>query len=114
MADPLRQLGFARRHHGNGPRAVSRHPASLPHLNGRPTRAAYEVAVEVIASGPRISFAHPRPYPQLASIGFRWIKVHRYWFGHLPDQDPVITNILDEVADIPARVSGDQNPIDSA
>jgi hypothetical protein len=75
---------------------------------------AYEVAVGVIASGPRISFGHPRPYPHLASFEFRWIKVHRYWFGYLPDQDPIITNILDEVADIPARVSGDQDPVDTA
>ena len=75
---------------------------------------AYEAAVKVIASGAPTSFSHPRPYPQLASFGFRWIKVHRYWFGYLPDRDPVITNILDEVADIPARVSGDRDPIGSA
>jgi hypothetical protein len=75
---------------------------------------AYDVAVAVIGRGPPISYRHPRPYPQLASFGFRWIKVHRYWIGYLPDQDPIITNILDEVADIPAHVSGDCDPIGTA
>ena len=68
---------------------------------------SYEMAVKAIGDGPQTWFSHPRPYPELASYGFRWIKVHRYWFGYLPGQDPVITNILDEVADIPTHVSAD-------
>ncbi len=98
---------------------VRRYLTSTKRRPARPQAArrlidAYEAAVEVIASGPRTSFSHPRPYSQLASYGFRWIKVHRYWFGYLPDQDPIITNILDEVADIPAHVSGDRDPIGTA
>jgi hypothetical protein len=75
---------------------------------------AYEAAVGLIESGPRISFSHPRPYPELVSFGFRWIKVHRYWFGYLTSKYPIITNILDEVADIPAHLSGDRDPIGTA
>jgi plasmid stabilization system protein ParE len=84
----------------------------------RPTRPAaahrlveaYEAAIAQIAAGPTSSRTHPRPYPALASYGFRWIKVHRYWFGYVPGADPVVTNILDEAADIPAHVSADQTP----
>ena len=75
---------------------------------------SYELAVQQIATGPRTWFSHPRPYPALARYGFRWIKVHRYWFGYLPAANPIITNILDEVADLPAHVSSDQAPIREA
>jgi hypothetical protein len=68
----------------------------------------------MIERGPRTSFGHPRPFPHLASFGFRWIKVHRYWFGYLPGQDPIITNILDEVADIPAHIADDRDPVTTA
>jgi plasmid stabilization system protein ParE len=98
---------------------VRRYLTSTTRRPARPQAArrlidAYEAAVEAIASGPRIALSHPRPYPQLASFGFRWIKVHRYWFSYLPGEDPVITNILDEVADIPTHVSGDRDPIGTA
>jgi len=33
--------------------------------------------------------------------GFRCIKIHRYWLGYLLDQEPIITNIQDEVAGHP-------------
>jgi plasmid stabilization system protein ParE len=71
---------------------------------------AYATAVEQIATGPKSWLTHPRPYPALARCGFRRIKVHRYWFGYLSTEDPIITNILDEVADIPAHVSADRTP----
>ena len=85
-----------------------RHPA-------RPEAArrlveAYERAVTTIAEGPGVWFGHPRPYPGLASYGFRWIKIHRYWFAYLPGQDPVITNVLDEVSDIPDTYRPTQVP----
>jgi len=75
---------------------------------------AYAIAIEQIAAGPKSWFTCPRPYPDLARYGFRWIKVHRYWFGYVSATDPIITNILDEVADIPARVSADRTPTDVA
>ncbi len=72
------------------------------------------MAVEQIAGDPKSWFTHPRPYPDLARYGFRWIKVHRYWFGYLAAADPIITNILDQVADIPSHVSADRTPTDVA
>ena len=75
---------------------------------------SYDEAVETLARGPKTSFSYPRPYPQLVSFGFRWIKVHRYWFGYVPGPDPIITNLLDEVSDIPAHVTDDREPIDTA
>ncbi len=98
---------------------IRRYLASTTRRPARPQAArrlidAYDVAVAVIGRSPTISYSHPRPYPQLASFGFRWIKVHRYWIGYLPGQDPIITNVLDEVADIPAHVSDDRDPIGTA
>jgi len=75
---------------------------------------SYEAAIATIAAGPRSPVGYPRPYPDLASFGFRWIKVHRYWFGYLPGANPIITNILDEVSDIPAHVADDRAPIGKA
>ena len=75
---------------------------------------AYAAAIEHIAKGPTTWLPHPRPYPDLAHYGFRWIKIHRYWFGYLAAADPIITNILDEAANIPARVSDDALPKDAA
>ncbi len=75
---------------------------------------AYRRAVDLIEAGPKAFLTHPRPYPDLAGYGFRWIKVHRYWFGYVPGDDPVIANILDETSDIPRHVSLDLTPMDVA
>jgi hypothetical protein len=75
---------------------------------------AYEAAVKRIEAGPQTWLTHPRPYPEIARFGFRWIKVHRYWFGYVAAADPIITNILDEAGDITARVSADRTPADLA
>lgn len=52
--------------------------------------------------------------PNWRRLGSNGSKSISYWFGYVPGQKPVITNILDEVSDIPAHVSGDRNPIDAA
>jgi hypothetical protein len=98
---------------------VRRYLRTTSRRSARPAAArklidAYAEAVEQIAAGPQSWFTHPRPYPDIARYGFRWIKVHRYWFGYLFASNPIITNILDEVGDIPARVSADQTPADRA
>jgi plasmid stabilization system protein ParE len=98
---------------------VRRYLTSTARRPARPQAArrlidAYQSAIEAIADGPVVFFPHPRPYPELGRYGFRWIKVHRYWFGYLPGAEPIITNILDEVADIPTHVSTDLDPIDTA
>jgi plasmid stabilization system protein ParE len=101
-------LGTVRRYLTITPRRAARPQAARRLLE------AYEQAVATIAEGPTIWFGHPRPYPRLAAYGFRWIKIHRYWFAYLPGQDPVITNVLDEVSDIPVHVSANRSPIDTA
>jgi len=53
----------------------------------------------------------PSSYQDLESLGFRWFKVHRYWFGYSPASPPVITNIFDETSDIPSRMSGNDVPV---
>ena len=98
---------------------VSRYLTPTQRRPARPLAArrlieTYDEAVGILAQRPKTSFSHPRPYPQLASFGFRWIKVHRYWFGYLPGPDPIITNILDEASDIPAHIADDRDPIETA
>jgi hypothetical protein len=73
---------------------------------------AYRRAIALIEDGPKAPLTHPRPYPVLAGYGFQWIKVHRYWFGYVPGDDPVICNILDETSDMPRHASLDRTPID--
>ncbi len=98
---------------------VRRYLHATPSRPPRPNAArrlieTYDVAVKQIAAGPRSWLTHPRPYPDLARYGFRWIKVHRYWFGYLPAAIPVITNIFDEASDIPAQVAADILPSEIA
>ncbi len=98
---------------------VARYLQGMPHRPPRPDAArklveTYDAAVEQIASGPRAWLTHPRPYPDLVRYGFRWIKLHRYWFAYQPESSPIITNIFDEVADIPTHVSLDIQPSDLA
>ena len=91
----------------------------MPHRPARPEAArrrieAYDDALRQIEAGPRRWLTHPRPYPALADYGFRWIKVHRYWFGYAPGEPAVITNIFDEAGDIPGQISADEVPSGSA
>ncbi len=50
--------------------------------------------------------AAPTPYPRLASAGFRWLKVHRYWFAATTSADGqgLIHAVLWDGADIPGRI----------
>jgi plasmid stabilization system protein ParE len=75
---------------------------------------AYDRAVQEIATNPGNSLTHPRPYPQLSAFGFRWIKIHRYWFGYAPGQSAIITNIFDEAGDMPAHISATEAPAGQA
>jgi hypothetical protein len=98
---------------------VSRYLKAMPHGPPRPDAArklieTYDLAVDRIGAGPPSWLTHPRPYPDLARYGFRWIKIHRYWFAYQPEPEPVITNIFDEAGDIPNQVSGDSHPMDVA
>ncbi len=77
---------------------IGRYLQAAPHLPARPQPArrlieTYDAALARIAADPRFWLTHPRPYPELARYGFRWIKLHRYWFAWHPGPPPVITNI---------------------
>jgi hypothetical protein len=66
---------------------VSRYLQTTPNRPPRPDAArrlieTYDAALKRIAADPRSRMTHPRPYPSLARYGFRWIKVHRYWFAY--------------------------------
>ena len=91
----------------------------MPHRPARPDAArrlieAYDDAVRQIEAGPDRWLTHPRPYQALADYGFRWIKVHRYWFAYAVSQPAVITNIFDEAGDMPGQVSADAMPTGQA
>lgn len=46
----------------------------------------------------------PRPYPDLADLGFRWLKAGRYWVAFAPSLSGyAITGVFFETADIPRR-----------
>jgi hypothetical protein len=98
---------------------VGRYLQAAPRRPARPDAArrlieTYDAALARVEAGPRLWLTHPGPYPELARYGFRWIKLHRYWFAWLPGPPPVITNILDEAGDIPRWVSDDGGPADVA
>jgi hypothetical protein len=87
----------------------------MAHRPARPDAArklieAYDNAVRQIETGPQSWLTHPRPYPALAEYGFRWIKVHRYWFGYAAGKPAVITNIFDEAGDMPGQIAADKMP----
>ena len=98
---------------------VGRYLRAAPHRPARPDAArrlieTYDVALARIAADPHPWFTHPGPYPALARYGFRWIKLHRYWFAWNPGPPPVITNIFDEAGDIPRWISDEAEPVDWA
>jgi plasmid stabilization system protein ParE len=44
-------------------------------------------ALDRIEADPSAGRPHLRPYAAIARWGYRWIKVHRYWFGYAVAQD---------------------------
>lgn len=68
---------------------VRRYLQPMPHRPPRPEAAmrlveTYDAALAHTEAGPSRCLTHPRPYPDLARYGFRWIKLHRYWFAWYP------------------------------
>lgn len=57
----------------------------------------------IILNAPERGMPAPRPYPELAGIGLRWIKRGRYWIAYDP-AGPIIAGIFFETDDIPNRV----------
>jgi hypothetical protein len=53
---------------------------------------------------------YPTPYPEVSRWGFRWIKVHRYWFSYVVGRDRLLmTNVLHDTANIPRRVAAEDD-----
>jgi hypothetical protein len=45
----------------------------------------------------------------IARWGFRWIKVHRYWFGwSMARGDPLVTNVFYDTSNMSANVASDE------
>ena len=45
----------------------------------------------------------PRPYPELARAGERWIKEGRYWIAYSLTRPPIIVAVFYDTADLPNR-----------
>ena len=91
--------------------------ALLDHYLQNDYEQAYEKLVDAIAeavalieANPTGGATYPRPYPSIAAFGFRWIKVHRYWFGwSLIRGYPVLTNVFFDTAFIEGRIQPDES-----
>ena len=58
-----------------------------------------ETAATRIEADPSGGVAYPPPYPGMRRWNFRWIKVHRYWFGwSMARGFPVVTNVFFETS----------------
>nr|WP_294527759.1 hypothetical protein [uncultured Rhodopila sp.] len=66
--------------------------------------AALERASTRILRLPDAGLPAPRPYPDLARLGFRWIKKGPYWIAYMAEGAPTIVGVYHEAADIPNRV----------
>ncbi len=62
-------------------------------------------ALDRIEADPTAGRSHPGPNPGVARWGYRWIRMHRYWFGYAAAPGgPVLTNVIYDAADLPGRV----------
>ncbi len=67
--------------------------------------AAVERAAKMIEAASELSLPAPRPYPELADLGARWLHVGRYWFSFVPEAGGfVVTNVIFDTANIPVRI----------
>lgn len=75
--------------------------------------AAYREAAARIERDPTVGVPFPRPYPEIASWGFLWIKSHIYWIGYsIAEGHPVITNVFNDKHDIPGRIAGQDEEVE--
>jgi len=70
----------------------------------RNLHAAIRQAAARIARDPGGGLHAPRPYPELAHAGERWIKQGRYWIAYSLTTPPVILAVFYDQADLPRRV----------
>ena len=68
---------------------------------------AVEAAIQAVDNPSASWLSFPRPYPELAVEGFRWIKQHRYWFAYTADAgETLIHHVIYDRSDIVNRVRG--------
>ena len=57
-----------------------------------------------IEADPRAGLSAPRPYPELARPGWKWLKAGRYWIAYTQADPPEISAVFFETANIPGRL----------
>jgi len=67
-------------------------------------QAALAEAEARIERNPSKGLRAPRPYPELAMDGERWIHVRRYWIAYTITDEPTIIGVFYDTADIPGRI----------
>ncbi len=74
--------------------------------------AALADALALIEANPGSGRPCPLHYRAAARWGYRWIKVHRYWFAYSDHRGhPVLTNVLFETSDIPGRIAAEDDEL---
>ena len=68
----------------------------------RNLRLVLQRASERIDREPKAGIAAPRPYPDVARDGTRWIKEGRYWIAYSLTRPPVILAVVYDQADNPS------------
>jgi hypothetical protein len=66
--------------------------------------AALAEASDKIERNPAVGLPAPRPYPQLAKPGRRWLHIRHYWIAYSTTSPPVIIAVCYDAADIPKRL----------
>ena len=92
--DAARDVADLRRHYADKQRPEA----------SRNLRLAVQRAVERIARDPNRGLAAPRPYPEAAAEGRRWIKEGRYWIAYKLTRPPLIVAVIFDQADLPRRI----------
>ena len=70
----------------------------------RNLRLALERASARIRQNPQSGLPAPRPYPQLAHPGERWMKEGRYWLAYSLTKPPRFLAVFYDQADLPRRM----------
>jgi plasmid stabilization system protein ParE len=66
--------------------------------------AAMKQAQTRIGRAPGSGLQAPRPYPELATLNYAWIKSGLYWVAYSRSNPPVIAAVFHDSADIPNRL----------
>ena len=64
---------------------------------------ALERARTLISERPEAGLPAPRPYPDLAKAGRRWIIEGNYWIAYSITMPPIISGVFYAMSDIPNR-----------